>query len=316
MGISLILTLCGLVSSSGEMRQRITKTLLVFALILAACVVGALILSAILPTNAPPPLPTPNGYTALIQAAAMMTNESIDFSTMDPQQLRAFVEHNTNALQLVRSALKERIQTPTEFSVNYNSTHLTDVAGMKRIAHALLAEGRLAEMEQLPPDAANSYLDTIRLGVECRRGGILIDALVGLAIEEIGRDSLQKLIDHLDQKSSKEAARRMEEIEAQGQTWEQILQQEHYWSYKTFPAWQQLLEALTPGSSTKQIEAKAGQKFNAQRTKTRKLMIELAARAYELENGHKPGSMNDLIPAYLKEVPQNPSTSKVFTYPP
>lgn len=298
------------------MRQRITKILLVFALILAACVIGALILSAILPTGSPPPLPTPNGYTALIQAAATMINESIDFSEMDPQQLRAFVEHNTNALQLVRSALNEKIQTPTEFSMNYNSTHGTNLARLKRIAHALLAEGRLAEMEQRPADAASSYLDTFCLGVECRRGGVLIDALVGLAIEEMGRDSLQKLVGHLDQRSSKEIARRMEEIEAQGQTWEQILQQEHYWSYRTFPMWRRLVTALTSGSSIQQSEAKGKQRFNTEQIKTRTLMIELAARAYELENGHKPGSMNDLIPAYLKEVPQNPATGKAFTYPP
>ena len=36
--------------------------------------------------------------------------------------------------------------------------------------------------------------------------------------------------------------------------------------------------------------------------------LELAARAYELEEGERPKSIADLVPAYLKAVPQDPLT--------
>lgn len=293
--------------------------MLVFALLVAICVV----VSLTLPTGAPPPLPTPNGYTLIIQGKDMLTalpaewdGNTSNFAKLGQQKLQTYVDANTNALQLVRSGLQEKIQVPLSFSSNGISAHLSDLAGLKHMAFTFVAEGQLAEMEQRPADAANSYLDTIQLGAECRRGGPLIDTLVGGAIVAIGTHELQNAVNQLDQKSAKEAAQRLEKIDAQESPWDQILQQERYWSYKAYPTWRRLLAALTPGSSTKQAEAKAKQKFDRQQTEARKLMIDLAARAYELDTGHKPGSINDLVPAYLKAVPKNPSTGNDFTYPP
>ena len=37
-------------------------------------------------------------------------------------------------------------------------------------------------------------------------------------------------------------------------------------------------------------------------------MVDLAARAYELDKGHPPASAADLVPEYLKAVPQDPVT--------
>jgi competence protein ComGC len=46
------------------------------------------------------------------------------------------------------------------------------------------------------------------------------------------------------------------------------------------------------------------------------LIINLAARAYELDKGHRPASLNDLVPDYLKTIPQDPSTGKNMDYSP
>lgn len=283
----------------------------------AVVLVAALILCRFSPAPAPPPpLPASNAYPALVQASHAIVIPSDDFQKMNEQQLQAVVASNSAALQLVRSNLNEKIQVPLEYSVAFSSKHLADLARFKQIARAFLAEARLAQMEQRPADAANSCLDTIRLGVECPRGGFRIDALVGVAIESMGASELANLADSLDQKTCKEAAKILEDIEGQQQTWDQILRQEHYWQSRTFPGARSALVRLFTFRSTRASEAKGEQRFKAEQTKIRKLMIELAARAYELENGHKPVSINDLIPVYLREVPQNPSTGKDFTYPP
>jgi hypothetical protein len=44
------------------------------------------------------------------------------------------------------------------------------------------------------------------------------------------------------------------------------------------------------------------QKFNV-------VLIDLAARAYELEKGHRPKSFADLVPSYLKAIPKEPSSA-------
>jgi hypothetical protein len=44
-------------------------------------------------------------------------------------------------------------------------------------------------------------------------------------------------------------------------------------------------------------------------------MIALAARAYELDKGHRPASATDLVPDYLKAVPQDPATGTNIVSP-
>jgi len=53
---------------------------------------------------------------------------------------------------------------------------------------------------------------------------------------------------------------------------------------------------------------KGEERFNKQRMKLRQLTIDLAARAYELDKGKPPATVNDLVPDYLKTIPQDPLT--------
>jgi competence protein ComGC len=63
---------------------------------------------------------------------------------------------------------------------------------------------------------------------------------------------------------------------------------------------------LESGKSAKAAIASSKRKFEAQEQRTRQLMIDLAARAYELDKGHRPASVADLVPEYLKAVPKDP----------
>ncbi len=45
-------------------------------------------------------------------------------------------------------------------------------------------------------------------------------------------------------------------------------------------------------------------------------MIDIAARAYELEKKQPPASIADLVPDYLKAVPQDPLTGTNMVYSP
>jgi hypothetical protein len=291
------------------MRNR-TITLVALAVIFLLVVIAVLFF---LPTPPQPftlaTLPIPNGYTDLVRAGHMTQEGTSDFSTMTPEQLRDVVEKNTNALQIARSGLEKKVQVPVEYSQAYIQNHLPELADLKRLALAFRAEGKLAETEKRPGDAANSGLDMVRLGIESSRGGVLIDALVGVAIEAMGTAELQKVVGNLDAKSCREAAQKLEALDAQKQSWEQIMAQEHYWSRKAFPQLQWRLASLINYSSTRKAEARTEQKFRASQAKTRKLLIDLAARAYELDNGHRPSSIADLVPTYLKAIPEDPTAA-------
>ena len=99
---------------------------------------------------------------------------------------------NSDALQAARTSLQEDCAVPIQSSESYMSRHLSELADYKRLAQAFVAEGRLAEMENRPGDAAKSYLDAIRLGNKSDHGGILIDELVSTAIEAMGVANLAK----------------------------------------------------------------------------------------------------------------------------
>ena len=285
------------------------------AFILAVPVITVVVLTFRAPPTATTALPYPNGYAAFLQGASYLQRDTPNFPTMTHDDLRALIQGNTNALQIARFGFGEKVQVPLDYS-NNPGKHMAELAGIKSLAQAFLAEGRLAEMEKRPCDAAKSYLDAARLGVECRRGGTLIDLLVGIACEAMGTSQLQMLVPKLDAKCSREVAQELETLDAQKQTWQQSVQQESYWSHRTFPGPQYRLMELFSWRSRSAARTRVEQRFNAQQLKTRKLLIDLAARAYELEKGYRPAQIEDLVPGYLKAIPQDPTAGTNLTYSP
>jgi hypothetical protein len=126
---------------------------------------------------------------------------------------------------------------------------------------------------------------------------------------------LQKLVGQLDTKTCRETAATLETLDAQRQTWNDVIQQENAWSRRTFTGLRYRLSLLVSDRSIKQDQEKAEQHFKSQQVKTRQLVIALAARAYEMDKGRRPASAADLVPEYLKAVPQDPATGTSIVSP-
>jgi hypothetical protein len=308
-------------------RNRMTKksrnwlmVLLSIPVAVILAVTGLLIFDAVRPLPPIPPLPNPNAYDDFVKAGAMVSDNydsgDENWNTMKLGELRRLVAKNSDALQAARTHLQEDCAVPLEFSQNWGSRHLPELANFKRLAQAFVAEGRLAEMENRPGDAAKSYLDAIRLGHKSAHGGVLIDQLVGIAIEAIGMAGLEKLVDQLDAKTCREAAATLETLDAQEQTWKEVMLQENAWSRRTFTSLSyRIYRPLLSKMSVKAYQA-GERKFKKRQIMTRQLLIALAARAYELENGHRPASFTDLVPDYLKAVPKDPASGANLVLPP
>jgi hypothetical protein len=54
---------------------------------------------------------------------------------------------------------------------------------------------------------------------------------------------------------------------------------------------------------------------NTLQTRESVSLIQLASRAYELEKGERPKGLADLVPAYLKTIPQDPLTRTNVAFP-
>jgi hypothetical protein len=260
------------------------------------------------PLPPPVPLPNPNGYADLVKAGTMLAADTGFFNETNVAQVRKIVATNAAALVIARAALSNQCRVPVQFTAAFNSNHVSDLAPIKFLARAFIAEGRLAEMEYRPKDAAKSYLDTIRLANESARGGVFIDGLVGIVIEQIGREHLQKMVPNLDAGVCHKTAVTLETLDMQRQTWDELMQQESAWSHRTFFGWRHELARFMERKEMARAYQKTESRFQEQQRTSRCLIVALAARAYALEKGHPPTSAADLVPDYLKAVPQDPVT--------
>jgi hypothetical protein len=190
---------------------------------------GFLISDLVSPLPPTPPLPKENGYDDFVKAGKMLASNTSGFYKMNEQELQTLVDGNSNALQLARSGLQKQCQVPLQFSTNYLSAHLEELANLKVLSQALVAEGQLAEMQNRTNDAAKSYSDAINLGIESRCGGVLLDQLVGIAIEAIGTSYLQKIANSLDVPTSRKTIAALETFDSQRQPWNEVMQEENVW---------------------------------------------------------------------------------------
>lgn len=277
-----------------------------------ALVIGFLLVFASTPVPPPPPLPSPNGYQDFLKAGSMLAPNTSRYDELTVDKLRALVATNKPALDLVRTGLSRECLVPLGNSVNAINVHLPQLASIKRLAQALKADGRLAELEHRPADAARSYLDAIRLGEESMRGGLLIDGLVGIACEAIGSAGLETVRTNLDVSACSDVIGRLQTIEEKQVPFAEVQHNEKAWVARSYLFYQRamsrVVELLFHPASSRLAQQKALQKFQAQEKRLRALMIALAARAYELERGKPPKNAGELVPEYLKEIPKDPVT--------
>ena len=174
------------------MRHPVAKVLIGFFIVAVLLVVAAVIFTFSQPAAPQTPLPQPNGYDDFVKAGGMVSDNASDYVTMSEEELRAFVKKNAEALKLARIGLGRECRVPLDYSPT-NGVILSHLATLKRLGQTLTSEGRLAELENRPADAAEAYLAVIHLGHAMCQGGLIIDSLVGLAIESMGTAGLDKV---------------------------------------------------------------------------------------------------------------------------
>jgi hypothetical protein len=302
------------------MTENKRKWFLIFFVLVPAALILTIAIPLIIQTLQPlppiPALPNPNGYDDLVKAGEMISTNTWNYDKMNLAELKSLTAINEGALSLARAGLSSQCRATTQFTTKYMDNHFDELSGFKNLAQALMAEGKLAGMENHSADASKFYLEAFHLGNESARGGVLIDQFVGTASERIGTDALEKIAGRLDAQSCRETAATLETLDAQRQTWLEVMQQEQAWSRRTFPGLRDRFQAMMTAASLKKMYEKNWQKFAAQQVKTRQLIIQLAARSYELDKGHRPASLTDLVPDYLKAAPQDPLTATNIVYTP
>jgi hypothetical protein len=286
------------------------------AVVSVAALAVVMLLAITLTRPSPPaPLPNPNGYDDFLKAGTVVVGPVGDFPTLEHNTLRDLVSTNAEALRLLRLGLTRQCAVPAGIAVTNMAGMMTDLAGMKRLVQLLAAEGRLHELDDQPMEAARTYLDAIRFGNEISRGGLLINRLVGVACEAIGRAPLAKLLPKLKPEEARKIIAELERIDQTRVTWAEVQRGEKRFARHMLPRvnllawvvqWPQLLGSIK----------RASEKHNRIIAQERLLTVELALRCYQFDTARAPTRLEDLVPNYLSTVPQDPFSGQAMIYRP
>jgi len=261
-------------------------------------------------------LPKPNGYDDFVAAGKMLAIDAGNWDDLEIDKLRSVLETNKPVFALVRKGLTRTSQFPTDYSQTDFPRYLSDLGNMKHLAQALSADGKLAEAEGRNDDAAEDYATTIELGAEANRGGFLIHSLVDDAIEAIGAKKLTAIVSILSAQESRQCLQALVKAETDRDSFDKIKAQEKLF-YLHAPLREKLADLplrLIGRDGMAASLAKTESKYIASVLLIRKLSVQLAAHAFELEKGRPATNWSDLVPGYLASIPNDPTKNRPIAF--
>ena len=256
-----------------------------------------------------PPIPNPNAYGDLVKASKMIKGEVwAYYDNATVEKLRGIVFTNAGALALARTALTNPCAVPLSLYLTTGPTNqIYNISDLTTLARAFVCEGKFAEKENHFGDAAKSYLDAVRFGNQVAHGGMFIDELIGATAWSEGEMALQSIVTNLDAAACRKTAVNLEILTLHRQTWAETMQQAEALSRRIWGWRSEWLKLIHYTARQKLFTQKKNALDQIQQDEGR-LLLDLAARAYELEKGKPPASAADLVPDYLKAIPQDPVT--------
>lgn len=296
-----------------------------YVILLIATAILASVVFFIVPQRSHfPELPNPNGYDVLVREASRITRDSTILKEMTSNQLAGLVATNEAVVRAVRKALSLPSVVPVKMSDEWLTSQMTNFMNLRGSANAMDKEASLALQRGDHTNAMALYRDQVQLGHSMMRGGLLINFLIGSATETWAVRRMTNVLSELNSEQCKQAARFLEEIDSQRDSFEEITARELEWQRKTYSVFVRLMEGFKkhvlrqtdPFSALANALAGDPEKEYGLRTlEVRRLLLKLAARAYELETGSRPSKLSKLIPSYLKSIPRDPTTGSPLDLP-
>lgn len=253
--------------------------------------------------------PQPNGYEPLVLAAREVKSPSSDLAELSEEQIRKLAEENKGVLERARKSLAMDSGVTLDTKKGWQNQHNQDLKDFKRLAVAFAVEAKFHLQAGRTNEAAACQLEVVRLAGSVSRGGILVDGITGLALEAIGGASVQSMLPQLDGAFCREAALTLEKLQSTRTQPATIIATEQAWSRRQFGL-VDVIGGWLGREAHKKRFAEFSKKANEAAERTQRLMLRLAARAYELEEQRPPASAAELVPKYLKTIPLDLQTGK------
>jgi len=251
-------------------------------------------------------LPEPNGFDDLIAAQKMLganliiESANFDRNVATEQQLIQAVDETAAAVARLELGLQEKWMRQVDYS---KVDAFEEVTPKRSLSRALDAAGRLATVQENYDDALRWHLNGVKHGFATRRGGLMIDDLVGCACAGIGSAGIFEIKEQLDGEQCAETIESIGELLATLEPTDEFEHRDRVWVQQAM-GWighvgQVLVNEETSLSSYRTARRR-------ELAKCRLLMAELAVQAFRKEHGRLPDNVQEFESNALPAMPIDP----------
>jgi hypothetical protein len=280
-------------------------------------------------------------YEALVQSAASLTATDLiaDIDGCDLTAVSTFLKGNVDTLELARHALGTKCVVPLRYEESFYSEHVGNFTHLRNLARAFQAEARWAARHRDFGTVAKVGLDILELANSIRRGGLVTDFLVAIAISGIALETLRKNRSRFDGATRYTVIRELQRLETEREPLAEIIARDVRWEnavgHDDEPANFMSRELSDPEecglSEDEQKEILQLLQQVAELPKSdlqkmhfdqdcriialmRMLIIDLALRDQHQSSGYFVEQLSSLAPELVCGIPVDPFTDEPFIY--
>ena len=161
----------------------------------------------------------------------------------------------------------------------------------------MYTEGQLALLEKRYGDAADSYLDLVRLARCTERGGLVADRRFARATEGMGVFGIASIHTQLDEEDCRSLAQELRTLEKDRESYEEALERDTAWVESAF-GWRGRIDHLLRTVCYGGFADSGDERMEMQsQTRLRLAILELEIQTFEHIHGIAPRSLEDAIPS-------------------
>ena len=241
-------------------------------------------------------MPNPNGYDDFLRAASVVrVPDSLSLNNASLADLRQLVAANSNALHCINIGLTKqsmvRISTTQEFITN----HINTTLAMRKIAQVMDAAAQIALREARTNDSAVIVMDLIRFSRESARGGLIVERMLGVAIERMAIEDLAPCVQGLDRATAAVTLKQLTELDRNEEPVSAAMSRDLDWTMVQIahtPWWYrlQVWARLTGGPFASDQNPRVQSALMRLAAVRQALILDAATRLYETEHRALPAN--------------------------
>ncbi len=268
------------------------------------------------PPFVPPVLPVPNGYDQLLQAGEMLAPRTGFYDEMADEELAKIVAQNEPALALVREALQKECVVSINWSADqaWFDKHIERIGSSKRLARAFAAAARQAKNKGQMDEAVQCGLDILELAQATAPGGLMIDRMKAGGVHYNAMYSLREQVEQLSRDDCIRLQKKLQVSPLQLDPMDEVLRREEAFFRQINGPLQSLMMTGMFRSQRQQTLATMQESDKLHTALNTLLQTHLALRAFQIDKNHFPEKLDELVPDYLSELPQDSFSDESLVY--